>query len=208
MTDDLAAVAALHDPVRRALYDYVAAQGRAVGRNEAAQEAGISRTLAAFHLDKLAEAGLLEVDFMRLTEARPGPGGGRPAKVYRRAAADRKVTLPHRDYEQLAALLADAVHDLAADDRAVAAAAAAGQRLYEPGGWLAALRARGYEPYADGGRVRLRNCPFRLVAQAQPLLVCAMNLALCQGIAGGDANAELDPRPNECCVSFSKNNSD
>ncbi|GAA1367447.1 helix-turn-helix domain-containing protein [Catellatospora chokoriensis] len=207
VTDDLAAVAALHDPVRRALYDYVAAQGRAVGRNEAAEQTGISRTLAAFHLDKLAEAGLLEVDFMRLTEARPGPGGGRPAKVYRRGPIVRTVTLPHRDYEQLAALLAEAVHDTAADDRAVAAAGAAGERMHEPGAWLATLRARGYEPYADGARVRLRNCPFRQVAQAQPLLVCSMNLALCQGIAGGDATAELDPRPDECCVSFSKNKS-
>ncbi|MFC7244265.1 helix-turn-helix transcriptional regulator [Catellatospora aurea] len=206
MTDDLGAVAALHDPVRRALYDYVVAQGRAVGRNEAAQEAGVSRTLAAFHLDKLAEAGLLESDFMRLTEARPGPGGGRPAKVYRRASAARKVTLPHRDYEQLAALLAEVVHDLAADDRAVSVAAAAGERLHEPGGWLATLRERGYEPYADGDRVRLRNCPFRQVAEAEPLLVCAMNLALCKGIAGEDADVELDPRPGECCVSFSKNN--
>jgi predicted ArsR family transcriptional regulator len=135
VSDDLDAVVALHDPVRRALYDYVVAQ-----------EAGVSRTLAAFHLDKLAEAGLLEVDFMRLTEARPGPGGGRPAKVYRRASAARKVTLPHRDYEQLAALLAEVVHGLDADERAVAVAAAAGERLHEPAGWLATLRERGYEP--------------------------------------------------------------
>lgn len=206
MNDDLDAVAALHDPVRRALYDYVAAQGRPVGRNEAAEQAGISRTLAAFHLDKLAEVGLLETDFMRLAETRPGPGSGRPAKVYRRGRTTWKVTLPERDYEHLAALLAEVVHDLDADDRAMAAAAAAGKRLHEPGGWLQTLRARGYEPYMEDDRVRLRNCPFHQVALDQPLLVCAMNLALCQGIADGDATAELDPRPGECCVSFSKNN--
>jgi hypothetical protein len=42
------------------------------------------------------------------------------------------------------------------------------------------------------------------VAEDEPLLVCSMNLALCQGIAGGEAIAELDPRPGECCVVFSK----
>jgi predicted ArsR family transcriptional regulator len=115
--------------------------------------------------------------------------------------------VPERDYEELAALLAEVVHDLDGDERAAAVARRAGQRLHEPGAWLATLRARGYEPYDDGGRVRLRNCPFHQVAQAEPLLVCTMNLALCRGIAGDEASAELDPRPGECCVAFSKNKS-
>lgn len=207
VNDDLSAVAALHEPVRRALYEYVAARGRPVGRNEAAEGVGISRTLAAFHLDKLAEAGLLETDFMRLTEARPGPGGGRPAKVYRRGRTPWQVSLPARDYGQLAGLLAEAVQGAGADDRAAAAARAAGDRAHRPGRWLETLRDRGYEPYEQDGRVRLRNCPFHQVAEEEPLLVCTMNLALCQGIAGPDATAELDPRPGECCVALSKNNS-
>ncbi|GAA1632200.1 helix-turn-helix domain-containing protein [Saccharothrix algeriensis] len=206
VNDDLSAVAALHEPVRRALYEFVAARGHAVGRNEAAEGVGISRTLAAFHLDKLAEAGLLEIGFMRLTDARPGPGGPRPAKVYRRGRTPRQVSLPARDYGQLAALLAEAVQGADAGDHAAAAARVAGERAHRPGGWLDTLRARGYEPYEQDGRVRLRNCPFHQVAEDEPLLVCTMNLALCQGIAGADATAELDPRPGECCVSFSKNN--
>jgi predicted ArsR family transcriptional regulator len=204
VNDDLSAIAVLHDPLRRSLYDYVVAQGRPVGRNEAAENVGISRTLAAFHLDKLAEAGLLETDSMRLTDAKPGPGGGRPAKVYRRGRTTRKVTLPERDYQELAALLAAVVHDLEGDERATAAARAAGERAHEAGGWLDTVRARGYEPYEEDGRIRLRNCPFHQVALTEPLLVCSMNLALCQGIAGPDAVAELDPRPGECCVAFSK----
>jgi predicted ArsR family transcriptional regulator len=202
--DDLSAVTALSDPVRRRLYEYVSAQGRAVGRNEAAEGVGISRTLAAFHLDKLAEAGLLETDFTRLTDTPPGPGAGRPAKVYRRGRTSRKVTLPERDYQELAALLAGVVHDLDGEDRAVAEARRAGERLHRPGAWLATLRARGYEPYEEGDRVRLRNCPFHEVALDQPVVVCSMNLALCRGIAGRDAVAELDPKPGECCVAFSK----
>ena len=34
--------------------EYVIAQGREVGRNEAAEAVGLQRTLAAFHLDRLA----------------------------------------------------------------------------------------------------------------------------------------------------------
>ncbi|MFC7642835.1 helix-turn-helix domain-containing protein [Streptosporangium lutulentum] len=75
----------LQDPVRRAVYDYVAAQGREVGRNEAAEAVGVQRTLAAFHLDKLVEAGLLEANFRRLTE-KTGPGSGRR----RRSTAGRR----------------------------------------------------------------------------------------------------------------------
>ncbi|TDD62607.1 helix-turn-helix domain-containing protein, partial [Actinomadura rubrisoli] len=65
--EDIDAIALLQDPVRRRLYEYVAAQGHEVGRNEAAEAAGVRRTLAAFHLDKLADAGLLEVGSRRLT---------------------------------------------------------------------------------------------------------------------------------------------
>src|SRR3989442_11102264 len=83
----IAAIASLDEPVRRGLYLYVLARGREVGRDEAARAVRISRALAAFHLDKLAELGLLETSYRRLTRRR-GPGAGRPAKLYR----DRKST--------------------------------------------------------------------------------------------------------------------
>ncbi|MEV0199943.1 transcriptional regulator, partial [Nonomuraea sp. NPDC050691] len=73
----------------------------------------------------------------------------------------------------------------------------------------ALLTERGYEPYVDDaaeGRLRLRNCPFHILSQEHPLLVCSMNLALCQGLLEGlgerPERAELDPRPGECCVSL------
>lgn len=72
------------------------------------------------------------------------------------------------------------------------------------------LRRRGYEPYEEGSRVRLRNCPFHLMAEEHPLLVCSMNLELCRGLLEGlgedPERARLDARPGECCVSFSKTN--
>ena len=98
-------------------------------------------------------------------------------------------------------------------ERAEQAARRAGARLAQEGEDLAGvLRRRGYEPYEEDGRVRLRNCPFHVPAEEHPLLVCSVNLELCRGMLdalGRDASAAcLDPRPGECCVAFSKNNDD
>ncbi|MFC7111507.1 helix-turn-helix transcriptional regulator [Nonomuraea rubra] len=199
-SDDLEALALLHDPVRRSLYDVVASRGGDVGRGEAAEAAGVSRTLAGHHLDKLVEAGLLESGFRQ--QERKGPGSGRPAKVYRRARGERSVSLPPRDYVTLASVLAGVVEALGAEERAEEVARGAGAAIAEGRRGEPVERVlgeRGYEPYAEGGKVRLRNCPFHVLAEEQPLLVCSMNLALCQGLLEGlgddPGRAALDPRP-------------
>ncbi|WP_405527223.1 transcriptional regulator [Streptomyces avidinii] len=223
---DIDAIAALQDPVRRRLYEYVAAQGREVGRNEAAAAAGVARTLAAHHLDKLAQVGLLESGSRRLT-GRSGPGAGRPAKVYTRVRAERSVSLPARDYRTAAELLAEAAEEAGLDAELCASARRRGEALRGPaapcGGLAEAmevLAARGYEPHLEGGEgdqgaegdhgaegaaarvVRMRNCPFHAVAERFPPLVCGMNLALLEGLLGADGpvRARMDARPGECCV--------
>lgn len=100
-------VAALADPVRRDLYRFVATQADGAGRDAAATTVGVSRALAAFHLDRLVDAGLLEVSFRRLGERR-GPGAGRPAKIYRRADRNISINLPDRHYDVAGELLASA----------------------------------------------------------------------------------------------------
>src|SRR5262249_56333077 len=97
---DIDRVALLGDPARRALYTYVTRQADYVSRDQAAAAVGIARGLAAFHLDKLAADGLLEVAYKR-PPGRGGPGAGRPAKMYRRSLSQVNVTLPQRDYEML-----------------------------------------------------------------------------------------------------------
>lgn len=218
--EDIEAIAALQDPVRRRLYEYVVAQGREVGRNEAAEAAGVARTLAAHHLDRLAEAGLLQSGSRRLT-GRSGPGAGRPAKVYTRARAERAVSLPARDYRTAAELLAEAAEQAGLDAGLCVAARRRGEALRgsaAPCGGLdeamEMLAARGYEPHledAEGAEgasgtdarvVRMRNCPFHAVAERFPPLVCGMNLALLEGLLGtdGPVRARMDARPGECCV--------
>ncbi|MGW6061862.1 helix-turn-helix transcriptional regulator [Streptomyces sp. NPDC055189] len=154
--EDIDAIAVLQDPVRRRLYEYVAARGREVGRNEAAEAAGVARNLAAHHLDKLVDAGLLESGSRRLT-GRSGPGAGRPAKVYTRARTERSVSLPARDYRTVAELLAEAAEEAGLDAGLFAAARRRGETLRgaeAPCGGLdealEMLAARGYEPHLEG----------------------------------------------------------
>ncbi|MFD2467390.1 helix-turn-helix transcriptional regulator [Amycolatopsis silviterrae] len=210
--EDIEAIAVLQDPVRRRLYDYVAGQDHDVSRNEAAEGAGIQRTLAAFHLDKLVDAGLLETESKRLS-GRSGPGAGRPAKLYRRSGVERQFSVPARDYRVAADLLAEVAETARLDVELQAAARREG-RAAGPVENLAAaeavLTARGYEPRQDGDVVRLANCPFHVLSQRHPGLVCGMNLALLEGLLEGaeGVRARMDPRPGLCCVvvESSKNN--
>jgi predicted ArsR family transcriptional regulator len=110
----LDALCVLSEPLRRALYRYVVAQRDPVSRNQAAEAVGAQRSLVAFHLDKLADAGLLEASFRRLNDRR-GPGAGRPAKLYRRAEGDHEVSLPPRAYPEAAEMLAEVVDAAGAD---------------------------------------------------------------------------------------------
>jgi predicted ArsR family transcriptional regulator len=201
----LEAIGALREPARRAVYEYVVAQAEPVSRNEVAEAVRIGRTLAAFHLDKLAEAGLLETAYAARSG---GPGAGRPAKLYRRSAAEHAVTLPPRDYRLLAEVLASAIERAGVEPAAYAAAHEQGARL--AGGELVPrLETLGYEPFEDDDRtIRLRNCPFHALAQTHPALVCGLSLALLEGLVGdGDQGVRLDPGPTGCCVAIrSKNN--
>src|SRR6266498_5837653 len=114
-------VAALAEPMRRALYRYVVDQPRPVSRDQAADGVGVSRHVAKFHLDKLQDEGLLEVEYRR-PPGRGGPGAGRPAKLYRRSSRELAVSLPERRYELAGRVLVEAIEDAEHDGVAIAAA--------------------------------------------------------------------------------------
>ena len=204
--DDLDVLGSLADPVRRRLYRHVAGSPDAVGRDAAARAAGVSRSLAAFHLDKLVDAGLLRGGLPAAVGAY-GAGAGRPAKVYRRAAGEHSVSLPPRAYDAAGRLLAEVVENAGLDRELQSAARAAGAAARgEPGTDLVeVLRARGYEPFWDGETLRLHNCPFHALASDFPALTCGMNLALLEGLAPEEWTPAMDPCPGGCCVALSKN---
>src|SRR4051794_41555096 len=106
MHDRWNAVTTLSDPSRRALYDYVRRQDHPVGRDEAATATAMSRGLAAFHLDKLVDAGLLTARYA--TPAGRPRGRGRAPKVYESTGDGLAVTIPERRYELIADILAEA----------------------------------------------------------------------------------------------------
>ncbi|HEX6500309.1 MAG TPA: helix-turn-helix domain-containing protein [Micromonosporaceae bacterium] len=210
MDDRWDLVATLADPSRRALYDYVRHQNHPVSREEAADAIGISRGLAAFHLDKLQDAGLLRARY----EAPPDQprGRGRTPKVYEPANDGLAITIPERRYELIADILADAVADdpahadEAAQRRATERGQEIGARLADAGSdVLGALDGLGFEPQPDDEhRVLLRNCPFHALAARHTALVCGLNHAFISGLVTGfgadDVEPRLAPRPGCCCV--------
>lgn len=207
--ETLARLGSLEDPVRRRLYEFVLDCDHPAGRDEAAAATGISRTLAAYHLDKLADAGLLRADYAR-PEGRNGPGSGRPAKIYSRGVADLTVSVPPRNDNLLARLLVSALdHDPTgvARESAVHEAHEAGAAIGADsnGNLLTALSGCGYQPRvcADGS-IELCNCPFHAQSDAHRSTVCNLNLNIIQGMLDAThqpgAQAELDFRPNRCCV--------
>ena len=221
-SSDLEAVALLDEPVRRRLYEWVAEQRRPVGREEAARSLGITRPLAAFHLERLTEAGLLDAGYQRLT-GRTGPGAGRPARIYTRAEREIAVSFPPRDYELAADVFAAALQrmgDGSPPPELIDAAHATGERIAEAAlpdgsGLLRVLERAGYEPTSEDGVIRLRNCPFDALVEEHRPLVCGTNLALAQGILDGlsetdgtDYEPALDSQPGYCCVVFRHNRED
>jgi predicted ArsR family transcriptional regulator len=222
--DAIEAIALLDEPARRSLYEWIAVRTDAAGRDEAAAAVGISRSLAAFHLDRMVEEGLLVAEYKRLT-GRTGPGAGRPAKLYRRAPGTISVSLPERRYEDVARLLASAVERTgrsmpppaarseahrAGVEVGAAARARAGPRPSQTtrrAALVDTLRARGYEPRrGKSGEVLLGNCPFDALVDEHRDLVCGLNLALAEGVLDGLGDprlrAVLDQQPDRCCVTF------
>ena len=205
------------------MYDYIRTARRPVTRDEAAAAVGISRKLAAFHLDKLVDVGALR--------ARCQPTGGirkvgRAPKVYEPSGADIRVSIPPRSHDILADILLDAMasHDpdgardavhRVARERGERIGAAERQRARP--GRLGAERAltlagevlagRGFEPARESPVcLRLRNCPFHPLAAEAPELVCGLNHAflggMLDGLGASTVDAMRDPRPGECCVAL------
>jgi predicted ArsR family transcriptional regulator len=214
----------LAEPTRRKIFDAVRRARQPLTRDDVSHVTGFNRRLTAFHLDRLAEAGLLVTDYARPAGRAGGPGAGRPAKRYTAAPIELDLTVPPRHYGFAARLLAQAVSQDPTDAAAASMVVARteGKRvgaLRRPVGRASAKRGRiaavealtdlGYEPVADEAArstapVRLRNCPFRVVADVAPELICGMNHELVSGLVDGlgldRAVVALDPLPPNCCV--------
>ncbi|MGB8961368.1 MAG: helix-turn-helix domain-containing protein [Pseudonocardiaceae bacterium] len=217
--EQISAIAALDEPTRRRLYDYVVRQSTPVSREDAAAALELPRTTVAFHLDRLVDEDLLDVIYQRRT-GRTGPGAGRPAKLYQRSRQPVAVSLPQRRYDLAGQLLSGALTEAersgnspraTLDQRAYQLGKELGEAAHSAAGdgdarntALRVLEAYGFEPRIDDVQVVLVNCPFHALAQEYTELVCGMNLRLLDGLLDGLTDtglmACLDPAPPHCCV--------
>jgi len=223
VTDEpITAIAALDDQLRRRMYAFIRQARRPVTRDEAAASVGISRKLAAFHLDKLVAAGLLRARYEFVGEVRKA---GRTPKVYEPSGTDVQVSIPPRQHDLLVGILLDAVLDEAGHETARESALRAARRhgksigaverdTLRPGRLgteraltlaAAVVERHGFEPARDTPAcLRLRNCPFHPLAAKAPNLVCGINHAFLSGLLDGlhaqSVEAVLEPRAGECCV--------
>ena len=223
----LRSVASLGEPVRRELYRYVVAQDEPVSREQAAAGVGVAHHVAKFHLDRLEDDRLLEVDYRR-PAGRTGPGAGRPTKYYRRVTGEIAVSLPERRYDLAGRIMAEAITTAAQSGAPLPealhrAAVTNGTRLGQDatetagprptqatvtGAICEVLDENGYQPNASATCITLTNCPFHSLVQDYPQLVCGINLDLVGGLlnaldeTGWQAN--LDPAPGRCCVTITR----
>ena len=223
----LAAIAALSDESRRRMYGFIRQARRPVSREEAAASIGISRKLAAFHLDKLVEVGLLRATYQPLSGSRKV---GRKPKVYEPTEATVQISIPDRQHHLLAEILLEAILGHANGESAQQAAlrvatqrgvdlGAAERECLRPGR-LSAERALtltghilaryGFEPDRESStRMQLCNCPFHPLATKAPHLVCGINHAFLTGFLTGlqvtTVQAVLAPHPPQCCVQLCSN---
>lgn len=224
VADPVAAIALLDEPTRRRVFAYVSSTDQPVSRDDVAAEVGISRELAAFHLDRLLDGGLLDAEYRRLS-GRTGPGAGRPAKLYRRTDREIAISFPSRRYEAAADVFAEGIarledpaaieavadvarergRDVGLETRSAAGPRPSRRRLVAA--LIDLLRRAGYEPAVDeaSGAVSLRNCPYHALVADHRELTCGMNLAWAQGVAEA-ADLPLHPvlagREDVCCVEF------
>jgi predicted ArsR family transcriptional regulator len=206
------------------MYRFIRERGQPASREDVAGAVGISRKLAAFHLDKLVERGLLVATFAR-PPGRSGRGAGRTAKYYEPSDREVDVSIPERRYDVIGSILVGAIADQKSGEPAEVAAKRvahdtgerigqgerARRRLSPPGPERTlsvlseVLAGCGYEPsIEDDGTMRLRSCPFHALAEQNRTIVCGLNrelvAGLVQGVGSRTVDADLDPQPGECCV--------
>jgi predicted ArsR family transcriptional regulator len=178
---------------RAHVLDLLRSTGSPVGVKEVAGRTGLHPNTARFHLDALADAGLA----LRTPQARETPG--RPSMTYR--ASDSSGAAGQRRYRLLAEMLTSLIAGVIPEPTEAAAAAGREWGRYiteQPAPYqrpdageaverlAAALAEIGFAPQtvASGGggyQIRLRQCPFREVAQHHQDIVCKLHLGLMQG---------------------------
>ena len=196
--ESFAVLQALADETRYALYRELAASPRALGAPELAERLGLHANTVRMHLERMREAGLVEVEPVHRGTV------GRPQHVYTLATGAPGLDFDPPAHAVLAALLAAMAERLGGDatdaEQTGQAWGRESVRRTRNGTCVEVLvkqlTALGFdpavEPDGDGTRISFLQCPFRDLAEAYPELVCNLHRGMCAGTleSAGGGNME------------------
>ena len=193
---DLEVLKALGDETRHALYREIAGSTAPRSATDLAGALGLHRNTVRLHLERLRDAGLVEVDAIHRGTV------GRPQHRYSLAPGAPGLGFDPPAHVLLAGLLAALAEATGADGSAARNTGRAwGKQASERGAdrtsdqsCLALLAQEldhlGFEPAVDdtamldgSTRIEFLHCPFRELAEAYPDLVCNLHRGICEGVA-------------------------
>jgi predicted ArsR family transcriptional regulator len=186
--DLLAVLKALGDETRFSMYQELASSTNALTAGELAERLGLHANTVRLHLERLREAGLVEVEPVHRGTV------GRPQHVYSLVPGAPGLGFDPPSYTLLAGLLATLAERVGADAEDAAAAGRAwgvdtGTRTRSRS-CVKALTSEmdrlGFDPSAQtvggGADIAFLHCPFRELAEAYPELVCNLHRGICEGV--------------------------
>lgn len=189
--DALSVYKALGDDTRFALYRELGQSPSPRSAGELAERLGLHPNTVRPHLERMREAGLLEVETVRRGTV------GRPQLRYSWAPGAPGLGLDPPAHTLLAGLLAALAESQGADAKGAAGlgrrwGARSASRRQNARGCLAALMGElerlGFDPAESeegtGSRVRVEflHCPFQELAEAYPELVCNLHRGIVEGV--------------------------
>jgi predicted ArsR family transcriptional regulator len=198
--DRLPVFKALGDDTRFAIYQELGGSPCPLSASDLAERLSLHPNTVRPHLDRMREAGLVEVEPVHRGTV------GRPQLRYSLAPGAPGLGLDPPAHTLLAGLLAALAEQLGGDGLDAANlgrrwGTEAGSRRQSGRGCLAALVAEldrlGFDPVeselgsTDGETRRVRvdflHCPFRELAEAYPELVCSLHRGIVEGVVGQGA---------------------
>jgi predicted ArsR family transcriptional regulator len=187
--DLLAVLKALGDETRFSMYQELAGSTTALTATELAEQLGLHANTVRLHLERLREAGLVDVEPVHRGTV------GRPQHVYSLAPGAPGLGLDPPSYTLLSGMLAMLAERVGAEaDDATAAGRSWGVEAGKRTNSKSCVKALfgemdrlGFDPEPEvlpGGAtdIAFLHCPFRELAEAYPELVCNLHRGICEGV--------------------------
>jgi len=189
----LAMLKALGDETRFSMYQELAGSPRGRSAQELADSLGLHANTVRLHLDRMREAGLVEVEAVHRGTV------GRPGHVYSLAPGAPSLGFDPPSHTLLSGLLAALAERVGADaDDAVEIGRSWGaeaSRRTRSRSCVKALFSEmdrlGFDPTLEepvhgsasaSTDLAFLHCPFRELAEAYPELVCSLHRGICEGV--------------------------